>query len=162
MGLLIESGADFQRQHYHRRTDEKKPKFLNYGLWRYSRHPNYFGEVLCWLGIWLSSSYGLWGIDTAYGVVGLLSPLLTLILVAFITGVPIVEKLEDERYHQYPEYVQYKKETSPIWPCVPRLYAHMPMVLRKVIYLDIPDYTKLKRFENEETGAPSTNEPSSK
>lgn len=160
----MESVADFQRVRFNRRKDADKPKFLNYGLWRYSRHPNYFGEITVWVGIWLSSSYGLWGIDTAYGVLGLFSPLLTFVLLAFITGIPRAEKRDDERYQQYEEYHEYKKQTSPLWPFPTSLYKHMPMVLRKVPFIDIRDYTKLTKEPapdaiNEATGIPAPREP---
>ena len=64
------------------------------GLWKASRHPNYFGEILIWLGIFIMSTSilrdGQW--------VAVLSPLFTLAILLFLSGIPLLEKKSDERY----------------------------------------------------------------
>lgn len=163
LALLIETVADYQKLSFNKSKQPGEKKFIQTGLWRNSRHPNYFGEIFVWLGIWLSSSYGLWDIETAYGVLGLFSPVFTFVLLAFVSGIPPSEKRDDKRFGDMPEYVEYKKRTSPLWffPC--SLYAKMPMLLRKVPFVDIYDYTKLQNrpAENEEQPAdiaPAANE----
>ncbi len=145
IALLIETIADWTKSAFNAKKREGELTFISSGLWHYSRHPNYFGEIFVWLGIWLSSSNGLWGIDTAYGVLGLFSPVLTFVLLAFISGIPPTEKRDDKRFGNLPEYYEYKKQTSPLWFFPTSLYRKMPMVLRKVPFVDIRDYTKLKR-----------------
>lgn len=150
IALLIESLADYQKLSFNKTKQPGEKKFIHTGLWRNSRHPNYFGEIFVWFGIWLSSSYGLWGIETAYGVLGLFSPLMTFVLLAFVSGIPPAEKRDDKRFGDMPEYVEYKKKTSPLWFFPRSWYAGMPMWLRKVPFVDIYDYTKLQNREPEQ------------
>lgn len=151
VALAIETAADAHRAAFNRRRREGEARFIHTGLFSVSRHPNYFGEIFVWLGIWLSSATGLWGIDTAYGVLGLFSPLITFVLLAFISGIPPSEKRDDARFGHLPEYYDYKKRTSPLWLFPPSLYNRMPMLLRKVPFVDLADYTKLRR--NSDAGA---------
>lgn len=79
------------------------------GLWRYTRHPNYFGEILMWWGIFLMvglSTCGWWAV---------ISPLLITGLICFVSGIPMLEK----KYAGHTEYAAYKRRTSaliPWWP----------------------------------------------
>lgn len=145
VALLTETIADAHRSHFNKSKKEGEVKFIESGLWYWSRHPNYCAEIFVWIGIWLSSSNGLWGIDTAYGVLGLFSPLITFVLLAFISGIPPSEKRDDERFQHLDSYYDYKKRTSPLWFFPTSLYRGMPMNLRKVPFVDLRDYTKLKR-----------------
>lgn len=150
---MIETIADAHRNHFNSDKSENRPKFLSTGLWKYSRHPNYLGETLLWFGIWLSSSNGLWGIETAYAILGLFSPAITFVLLVFISGIPPAEKRDDERFKELPEYYEYKKQTSPYFFFPPSWYRGMPMILRKVPFCDIRDYSKLREpsVENGDT-----------
>lgn len=161
LALLIETVADWQKSSFNKSKAEGEVKFLETGLWHYSRHPNYFGEIFVWLGIWLSSSNGLWGIDTAYGVLGLFSPLFTFVILTFLSGIPPAEQRDDKRFKHLESYYEYKKRTSPLWFFPTSLYAGMPMILRKVPFCDIYDYTKLKRAEDpvEENNQPEAAQP---
>lgn len=145
LALIGETVADWQRDNFNKKKAEGEVKFIESGLWHWSRHPNYCCEIFVWIGIWLSSSNGLWGIDTAYGVLGLFSPLITFVLLAFISGIPPAEKRDDKRFQHLDEYHDYKKRTSPLWFFPTSLYNGMPMILRKVPFCDIYDYTKLKK-----------------
>lgn len=79
------------------------------GLWKYSRHPNYFGEVTQWWGIWIISL----GVGGWWAVVG---PLTITLLILFVSGVPLLEK----KMAQKPEFAEYKKRTSVLVPWWPR------------------------------------------
>jgi len=81
------------------------------GLWRYSRHPNFFGEALQWWGIYILACQTPGGWKTIY------SALTMTILVRFITGVPSVELMEKNN----PEYQRYRKETNVFVPMPPNL-----------------------------------------
>lgn len=70
------------------------------GLWKASRHPNYFGEILVWLGIFIMSTSilrdGQWA--------AVLSPLFTMAILLFLSGIPLLEKKADERYRTWVEH----------------------------------------------------------
>lgn len=88
--------------------------FLKTGLWRYSRHPNYFGEILMWFGLFISASSVLQGgWQKAFAA---LSPLLMAFRLRFITGVPRVEAQSDRAFKGIQSYQAYKKRTPLIMP----------------------------------------------
>lgn len=80
------------------------------GLWKYSRHPNYFGEITQWWGIFIIVM-SVW--FEPFLVVG---PLTITILIVFVSGVPMTEK----RYAGRPDWEAYKKRTSALIPWLPR------------------------------------------
>jgi steroid 5-alpha reductase family enzyme len=108
IGFTIEVIADWQLSAYLRLTN--RPKVMSAGLWRYSRHPNYFGELTVWWGI------GLIGLSVPYGWIGLLGPLTLSLLIIFVSGIPPIER----RRQKDPEYRAYQKITSPLIPLPPR------------------------------------------
>jgi steroid 5-alpha reductase family enzyme len=82
------------------------------GLWRYSRHPNYFGQWLTWIG------FALIALAVPYGWAGLEAPALILVLILFVTGIPPSE--EQALKHRGDDYRRYQRETSPFLPLPPR------------------------------------------
>ncbi len=109
-GFLWETVADWQLVR-HSRNPATAGTLLDRGLWRYSRHPNYFGEALQWWGIWLLalSVPGEW-----WTVV---SPLTITVLLLFVSGVPMLERSLAERV---PGYRDYQRRTSVFLPAPPR------------------------------------------
>lgn len=89
---------------------ENKGKIMTTGLWRYTRHPNYFGEATMWWGIFVIvfSTTGSW--------LSLISPLVITILLLFVSGVPMLEK----KYEGNPEFQAYAKKTSKFIPWFPK------------------------------------------
>lgn len=115
MGLIIETVADQQK--YQFITDPaNRGKWIDSGLWHYSRHPNYFGEILVWIGIYIYTWFGLSGMQS---LVGLLSPLLISSLLLFVSGIPLLEKKADKRHGDNPRYQSYKAKTSVLVPWPP-------------------------------------------
>jgi steroid 5-alpha reductase family enzyme len=104
-GFIIESVADKQLARFVS-NKSNKGKVLDTGLWRYSRHPNYFGELTQWWGI------GVIALQVAYGWAGLLGPLVLTVLIIFVSGIPPIEK----RRQGNEAYQEYKKHTSPLIP----------------------------------------------
>jgi len=111
-GLLVEAFADAQKYIFTNNPINKN-HWIASGLWRYSRHPNYFGEILVWIAIYLYSLTALPGLDKLYG---LISPLFIIILLLFVSGIPILEKSADKRWGELKDYKSYKKHTSLLIP----------------------------------------------
>ena len=106
-GLLIEAVADAQKSAF-RSKDENRGRFIASGLWRYSRHPNYFGEILVWWGLFLYAVPFLEG--AAFAVV--VGPVFITVLLLFVSGIPLLERSADDKYGDDPAYRDYKRRTS--------------------------------------------------
>ena len=109
VGLLIEGVADFQLGHF-LRTRTAEQKVMNTGLWRWSRHPNYFGEIVVWWGVGLIAS------SAPYGWLAWLGPVVLTYLIVFVSGLPPQEK----RKKNNPAYQEYARHTSILVPLPPR------------------------------------------
>lgn len=110
IGFFFESVGDAQLSAFVRNPDNKG-SLMKSGLWRYTRHPNYFGEVTQWWGVWcitLGASFG-W-----YGIIG---PITITFLILKVSGIPMLEK----KMEQHPEFAEYKRRTSVFIPLPPKL-----------------------------------------
>jgi len=115
LGLLIESISDAQKFRY-RSKPENNTHWVDTGLWKYSRHPNYFGEMLVWWGLFIVVVPSLRGLDW----LTVLGPLFITLLLLFVSGIPLLEKSADRKYGNNPEYLAYKESTSILFPLPPR------------------------------------------
>ena len=106
-GFLIEVIADYQKRKF-RKTSNPKTEFISNGLWSRSRHPNYFGEITLWIGMAVISLSSLNGIEYVTAIV---SPVFVYLLLRKAEGVPMLERIAEERYGDLPEYIDYKKNT---------------------------------------------------
>lgn len=109
LGFIFEVTADRQLSGF-LQTPDNKGQIMTTGLWKYSRHPNYFGELLQWWAIWVIT------LGPAIGWIGLLGPVLLTYLILFVSGIPPIEK----RHSKKPGYDEYKRRTSVIIPLPPR------------------------------------------
>jgi len=111
-GLAIETVADAQKFEHKRRPGAK---WTSTGLWRVSRHPNYFGELLCWWGVFLFVAGDLAG---ASWWLGLLGPLAISGVILFLTGLPQLEASAERKWGSDPAYQRYRATTSLLvpWP----------------------------------------------
>lgn len=109
-GTIYEGVADAQLDRF-KADPDSKGKVLDTGLWRYSRHPNYFGEACVWWGLYMIAA------ETGLGAWSLASPLLITFLLAKGSGAPTVEKGMEERR---PGYADYIRNTSSIIPWPPK------------------------------------------
>lgn len=115
VGLVVEAVADAQKAAF-KAKDENRGRFISTGVWRYSRHPNYFGEMLVWWGLFVYAVPVVHG--AAFAVV--LGPVFITLLLLFVSGIPPLERGADERYRNDPAYRDYKRGTSILVP-LPRL-----------------------------------------
>lgn len=109
IGWIFETVADYQLLRF-KKNPANKGRVMNHGLWRYSRHPNYFGEVCVWWGMFLIS------IGSGYWFISILSPLLITFLLLKVSGVTLLEK----RYEGNDKYAEYKRKTSTFFPLPPK------------------------------------------
>ncbi len=111
IGFGIEAVADAQKSAF--KADSKnKRKFIQSGLWSKSRHPNYFGEIVLWIGVALIAFPVLQG----WQYVTLVSPVFVTLLLTKISGVPMLEKKADSKWGGQDDYEAYKKDTPVLIP----------------------------------------------
>lgn len=109
LGFFFEAGGDCQLARF-KRNPENKGKIMKFGLWKYTRHPNYFGETAMWWGIFLIA------ISVKGGWTAVISPLLITFLLLKVSGVTLLEK----KYKGNKEFEEYARRTSSFFPWFPR------------------------------------------
>jgi hypothetical protein len=180
IGFTCEALADIQK--YRNKMVIKPPKgtICDTGIWYYSRRPNYFGEIVHWWGFWLLCvSPALYngngriisqrGHDALLGA--LASPLFTMVIILFLSGVPLAEKPSQEKYYlmsygveggkslepfgktqhetdPWKRMVGYRERTSILLPLPPQLYKPLPRFVKTFLLFDIPLY----RFDENKDG----------
>jgi len=110
-GFSTEVAADAQKSRF-RANPENKGKFIHTGLWARSRHPNYFGEIVLWIGVAIIALPILRG----WQWVTLISPVFVTLLLTRISGVPMLEKRADEKWGGQEDYEAYKARTPVLIP----------------------------------------------
>jgi steroid 5-alpha reductase family enzyme len=113
-GFSVEVIADRQKGQF-KADPGNQGKFINTGLWSWSRHPNYFGEIVLWIGVALVALPVLRG----WQFVTLISPIFVVLLLTRISGIPMLEKRADEKWGGQEDYEAYKSNTSILVPRPP-------------------------------------------
>lgn len=109
IGFYFETVGDIQLRKFIS-NPANKGKVMQSGLWKYTRHPNYFGETVMWWSIFIVI------VSAPWGIVSIIGPLLITLLLLFVSGVPLLEK----KYMKKPEFVEYAKRTSIFFPWFPK------------------------------------------
>jgi steroid 5-alpha reductase family enzyme len=109
VGFYFESTGDAQLKAFIV-NPENKGKLMDKGLWHYTRHPNYFGEVMMWWGIWIIA------LSVPFGFYGIIGPLAITWLITMVSGIPLVEK----SFADKPGFAEYKRTTSVFFPLPPK------------------------------------------
>jgi steroid 5-alpha reductase family enzyme len=108
-GFLFEAVGDYQLKRF-KQKPESRGKIMTAGLWKYTRHPNYFGEAALWWGIWLVAL----SVDSGWAAI--ISPLTISFLLLKVSGVAMLEK----KYAGNEEFAAYARRTSPFFPWFPK------------------------------------------
>ena len=108
-GFGFETVGDWQLAKF-KKDATNRGRIMNTGLWKYTRHPNYFGEVTLWWGVWLISSAVPGGWKTFMG------PVMISFLILRVSGIPLLEK----RYEGNSEFNEYRRRTSAFFPLPPK------------------------------------------
>mmetsp|Transcript_12921 Transcript_12921/g.16997 ORF Transcript_12921/g.16997 Transcript_12921/m.16997 type:complete len:312 (+) Transcript_12921:34-969(+) len=116
-GFLLESVADQQKWEF-KNDPANKGKWIETGVWKYSRHPNYFGEMVVWWSLFGLSLPLLRGPRQV--LLGLASPAFTTFLLMKVSGVPMLEEKYDKIYANDEDYSEYKKRTNLLVPWFPK------------------------------------------
>lgn len=110
-GFGLEVIADAQKSRFNA-DPANRGKFIQSGLWSRSRHPNYFGEIVLWIGVLIIALPVLRG----WSWVALISPLFVTLLLTRVSGIPLLEKKADAKWGGQAEYEAYKKRTPVLVP----------------------------------------------
>lgn len=111
IGLVIEVVADVQKTAF-KANPAHRGLFISSGLWSRSRHPNYFGEIVLWIGVFLVAAPVLSG----WQWVGIVSPLIVVLLLTRVSGIPLLEAKADRTWGGQDAYEAYKKRTPVLIP----------------------------------------------
>ncbi len=114
LGFGIEVAADRQKRSF-RKDPANQGRFIRTGLWAWSRHPNYFGEILLWIGIALVAIPALSGWQHAT----LVSPVFVFVLLTRISGIPLLEARANKRWGGDPAFRDYTERTPALIPSPP-------------------------------------------
>ncbi len=108
-GFVFETIGDLQLKRF-KQDPSNRGKIITTGLWKYTRHPNYFGEVVQWWSLWLMACSVPGGWVTIFG------PVAITLLILYVSGIPLLEK----RYRENPDFKAYSQRTSVFFPLPPK------------------------------------------
>lgn len=115
IGLIIESVADMQKYRF-KSNPKNKDRWIESGLWKYSRHPNYFGEMLVWWGLYFASIPLIGKLSPVFAI----GPMYISYLLIRVSGIPLLEENNKKKYKDNPKYLEYIKRTSILIPLPPK------------------------------------------
>lgn len=111
IGMTIEIVADLQKSAF-RADPANRHEFIDTGLWSRSRHPNYFGEIVLWVGVFITAAPVLVG----WQWIAVLSPLFVILLLTRVSGIPLLEARADKKWGDRADYAEYRDRTPALIP----------------------------------------------
>jgi len=140
IGVVLEVAADVQKTMWVKAG--RQGHFCQLGVWKYSRHPNYFGEILQWWSAWGFSYRSGSGAGEVQWWIGILSPVITMQILLFTSGTGVANangKGLKRYYDACPEeYTDYRKKTSILVPMIG--YKYIPLFLKRTLFFDLKSY----------------------
>ena len=110
LGFSMEIIADHQKSSF-RKNQANQGHFIKTGLWAYSKHPNYLGEITLWMGIAICSLSSLSGLQ----LITLISPIFTYVLLVYISGIPLLKARGKEKWGHLSQYQEYIDRTPTLF-----------------------------------------------
>lgn len=156
IGCIFEIAGDLTKNSF-RADKSNKGKVCDVGVWGWCRHPNYFGEIMIWWGIFVSCTAGFEasGYGEGYGTVA--SPILTMLILLFLSGVPSAEGSSWGRYTKNPEYrpvvLEYIESVPPVVPFPSPVYRVLPGWCKAAFCCEFPMYAPPTEEEDEQARA---------
>ena len=114
-GFIIEVMADSQKRQF-RKDPGNKGRFITTGVWAWSQHPNYFGEITLWLGLALFT----YPVLSGWQLVTLISPIFVYLLLTRLSGIPTLDRLAKEKWGSDSDYIAYVEATSKLMLAPPK------------------------------------------
>ena len=115
LGFVIEVVSDKQKTNF-KNNPSNEGRFIQEGLWSWSRHPNYFGEIVLWIGIAIIA----YPVIEGWQYFALLSPIFVIFLLTKVSGINLLERQGMKRWGHEEEYLNYLKRTSSLIPLPPK------------------------------------------
>jgi len=115
-GFAVEVAADAQKRRF-KALPENKGRFIKSGLWAWSQHPNYFGEITLWFGLMLVALPVLSG----WQLCTLISPIFVYLLLTRVSGIPLLDRLALKKWGTDPDYIAYIESTPSLIPARPKV-----------------------------------------
>ncbi|GFP93159.1 hypothetical protein PHJA_001460200 [Phtheirospermum japonicum] len=143
LGLFIKATGDQQKLNF-KNSPENWGKWCDVGVWKYSRHPNYFGEIFLWWGIFVAATPVL---ENAEWLV-ISGPIFLTLLLLILSGIPLLEESADKKYGNVSAYRHYKSTTSPLILLPPGLYGNLSTWFKSVFLFEFPIYSRSLPLEN--------------
>jgi steroid 5-alpha reductase family enzyme len=112
LGLVLEAIADQQKRKFSQ-NPANKGKWIASGVWGCSRHPNYLGEILVWSGLYV---FVMPSLSSTSKITALISPLYIIVLLLFVSGIPLLEKSADKKWGSNKDYIKYKQRVPLLIP----------------------------------------------
>lgn len=137
VGFLIEAISDQQKLQF-KKDSTNTGRWCNIGFWKWSRHPNYFGEILLWWGVFIASTPLLEGAKW----LAVTGPIFLTALLLFLSGIPLLEYSANKKFGGLTEYREYKRKTSPLVLLPPTVYGKLPERFKQVFLLEFPFYSQ--------------------
>ena len=106
-GFMVEVMADSQKRQF-RKDPNNKGHFISTGVWSWSQHPNYFGEITLWFGIALLA----YPVLSGWQLATLISPVFVYLLLTKVSGINLLDDIAQKRWGSDPEYLDYTRRTS--------------------------------------------------
>jgi steroid 5-alpha reductase family enzyme len=118
IGFFFELIADIEKLKFNSKNNANRKMFISTGLWKFSRHPNYFGEILLWFGVAIVSCVHMTSFRQK--LVCFLSPVFVAFLLINVSGIPLLEKKGLEKWKDNSDYANYVRDTPVLIPFIGR------------------------------------------